>query len=296
MSQVGQSENEQGEGEGEELARGSAAQEVKEAAAKVWESKVSKKRKYAAMSEDEEEESEEEESEEEDNSVWTELAPGEFAEMFGRLPAKEKTAVARQLAAMLKHKPSQEPKDSLSQDLGDLLSQEAAGDQAVVEKKEAGKQGAPTQKALDQYFKKHQKLGPHKTSRSQQSDVRKSKELAMVSPAKKGGRPKKAEWAKRSLKGRVPQGVRRMRTEPGAVQALAYLAQYRELAQEKGSKNKALQLMVKELRCSPTYIKNLEKRESKLRAKAAEVGKNCARKQGNYIVWGENNKSRQSCE
>ena len=193
--------------------------------------------------------------------------------MFGRLAPKEKTCVARQLAAMLKHRPSQEPVDSLSQDLGHLLSQEAAEHQALVK-------AEPLQKALDQYFKKNQKQGPHKTSRSQQSDVRKRKELALTTPKKKGGRPRKPEWAKRSMKGRVPEGVRRMRTEVGAVQALQYLARYRELAKEHNSKNKAKQIMTSELRCSPTFIKNLEKRESKLRAKAEEVGKRSRRKQG----------------
>ena len=257
---------------------------MKEAAAEVWKGKLSNKRRHAEMCEDEEEEEEsEEDASEEEDTVWTELAPGQFAEMFGRLAPKEKTCVARQLAAMLKHRPSQEPVDSLSQDLGHLLSQEAAEQQALVK---AGKQGAPSQKALDQYFKKDEKQGPHKTSRPQNSDVKKRKELGLTTPKKKGGRPKKPEWAKRSMKGRVPEGVRRMRTEPGAVQALTYLARYRELAKEHNSKNKAKQIMTSELRCSPTFIRNLEKREGKLRAKAEEVGKRSRRKQGNYIVWG----------
>ena len=71
-----------------------------------------------------------------------------------------------------------------------------------------------------------------------------------------------------------------MRTEPGAVQALVYLERYKTLSATHNSKHKARQILMQELRCSETFVKNLEKRESKLKQKAADAGKTSARKRG----------------
>ena len=57
----------------------------------------------------------------------------------------------------------------------------------------------------------------------------------------------------------LPKVVRIVRTEPGAVQALAYLERYRTLSETHQSKHKARQILMTELRCSETFVKNLEK-------------------------------------
>ena len=143
------------------------------------------------------------------------------------------------------------------------------------------------QTALDDFFRMKRKLGPFKSSRMEQSDkkarVREepSKAITGLTPLKKRrGRPRKPEAAKRNFTGRVPAGIKRMRTEPGAAQALEYLERYRSLTREHNSKNKAREILMKELTCSETFLKNLEKRESKLKDKAAEVGKTRSRKRG----------------
>ena len=143
------------------------------------------------------------------------------------------------------------------------------------------KQKTGSQSALDDFFRMKQKLGPFKSSRMENSDKKPSKAITGLTPLKKkGGRPPKPEAAKRNFKGRVPAGIRRMRTEPGAAQALEYLERYRSLTTEYRSKNKAREVLMKELSCSETFVKNLAKRESKLKEKAAEVGKTRSRKRG----------------
>jgi len=143
------------------------------------------------------------------------------------------------------------------------------------------KQKTESQSALDDFFRMKRKLGPFKSSRMENSDKKPSKAITGLTPLKKkGGRPPKPEAAKRNFKGRVPAGIRRMRTEPGAAQALEYLERYRSLTTEYRSKNKAREVLMKELSCSETFVKNLAKRESKLEEKAAEVGKTRSRKRG----------------
>ena len=142
------------------------------------------------------------------------------------------------------------------------------------------KQKTGSQSALDDFFRMKKKLGPFKSSRMEASDKKRSKAITGLTPLKKKGRPPKPEFAKRNWKGRVPAGIKRMRTEPGAAQALEYLERYRSLASEHNSKNKAREILMKELACSETFIKNLAKRESKLREKASEVGKTRSRKRG----------------
>ena len=138
-----------------------------------------------------------------------------------------------------------------------------------------------SQRALDDFFRMKRKLGPFKSSRMEQSDKEPSKAITGLTPLKKRrGRPRKPEAAKRNWKGRVPAGIKRMRTEPGAAQALEYLERYRSLTRKYNSKNKAREILMKELTCSETFLKNLEKREPKLKEKAAAVGKTRSRKRG----------------
>jgi len=52
------------------------------------------------------------------------------------------------------------------------------------------------------------------------------------------------------------------------------------LSEKHQSKHKARQILMTELRCSETFVKNLEKREAKIKAKAENVGKFTLRKRG----------------
>ena len=144
-----------------------------------------------------------------------------------------------------------------------------------------------SQRALDDFFRMKRKLGPFQSSRMEQSDKSSrmdqsdKKAITDLTPSKKRrGRPRKPEAAKRKFKGRVPAGIKRMRTEPGAAQALEYLERYRSLTRKYNSKHKAREILMKELTCSETFLKNLEKREAKLKEKAAAVGKTKSRKRG----------------
>ena len=223
---------------------------------------------------------------------------GQLAELFGQLPAEVQKQFLRQLGSMVRQ-PSQELDDHLEADLGELIptqeaSEETARDQLVPKQSQqqgstkeaseetAGAQLVPAQaqqQALSQFFSLKRKLGPFQSLRSQASDKLVEKAEKASTPKKKGGRPRKPEWAKRE-KGRLPAGVRRLRTEPGAVQCLAYLERYRTLSETHQSKHKARQILMKELRCSETFIKNLEKREAKIKAKAENIGKHGLRKNG----------------
>ena len=136
------------------------------------------------------------------------------------------------------------------------------------------------QKALDVWFKPRPKLGPYQSGRSKLSDKKRAREIAALNPPKPKGRPRKADAAKRGLKGRLAVGIKRLRTEPGAVQRMEYLAQYENKVKELGSKWKATLALMKDLQCSETFVKGLVWRKDKTAKKAKEVGKFKARKSG----------------
>jgi hypothetical protein len=137
------------------------------------------------------------------------------------------------------------------------------------------------QKALDVWFKPQPKLGPVQSGRSKLPDKKRAREIAdMFRTQNKRGRPKKTEETKRRVKGRLGAGIKRQRTEPGAVHRMEYLRKYEDKVQELGSKTKARMAMMKELQCSESFLKGLVWRKEKNERKAEEVGKFKARKSG----------------